>query len=306
MTENQSVRRFRGFALAMMVCFASSNAQAQVDEVTDLPDRAWIVVSLVDQSFLRAELLETTRTLHRGLQTRMGIEAENITVMVGDEDFSQTLASDEIIATVADKTLVIDSIQSSDESDRAWLFWIGYASGTEGYQFHVAGPDLNGNEISSAIKQMSARTKLVWFLTPCSGVIIEKVSDSNTVIVTATESIDEINGTRMTEELASLLDGTDAIDDVDADGRTTVLDWYASACLRLQRTYAANDLILSEHALLDDDGDGRGTPVHLRLIETVMVGDGDDRYAIDLRQSPVKSAEGALAATIELMNKPTE
>ena len=52
----------------------------------------------------------------------------------------------------------------------------------------------------------------------------------------------------------------DAAADLDKDGQTSLLEAYLTACRRVKEFYDGESRLMTEHALLDDNGDSRGTP----------------------------------------------
>jgi hypothetical protein len=78
------------------------------------------------------------------------------------------------------------------------------------------------------------------------------------VVITATRSGFEQNYARFGAQLAAALD--DPAADLDADGQASLLELFLTASARVREWYAAGGRLATEHALLDDDGDGKGTP----------------------------------------------
>src|SRR5690606_5259778 len=53
---------------------------------------------------------------------------------------------------------------------------------------------------------------------------------------------------------------TDPAADIDRDGQTSVLEAFVTASNQVQAFYLEHDRLATEHAIIDDNGDGRGTP----------------------------------------------
>ena len=53
---------------------------------------------------------------------------------------------------------------------------------------------------------------------------------------------------------------TDPLADLDKDGQTSLLEAFIMASRRVSEYYDAEGRLITEHALLDDNGDGSGTP----------------------------------------------
>ena len=76
----------------------------------------------------------------------------------------------------------------------------------------------------------------------------------------ATEADAETNETTFPAVFAKVLaSGLDpAEQDFDKDGRLTVFDLYVAVAKEIAQNYATAELLATEHAQLDDDGDGVG------------------------------------------------
>jgi hypothetical protein len=85
--------------------------------------------------------------------------------------------------------------------------------------------------------------------------------------------------------------------DFDEDGRITVLDLYLTVSWGVLKLYAAEKNIPTEHPLLDDNGDGRGTEVQIDYLEEELGG-----RAREGSKPPVVKAglDGFLAASMPL------
>jgi hypothetical protein len=89
-----------------------------------------------------------------------------------------------------------------------------------------------------------------------SGDFVKKLSGRNRVVVTATKSGFERNETLFAGHFVSayVKDGADA----DKDGRVSLLEAFTYAKREVQREYESTNRLQTEHAMLDDDGDGAG------------------------------------------------
>src|SRR6185295_14800285 len=76
------------------------------------------------------------------------------------------------------------------------------------------------------------------------------------IVITATRSGQEQNATRFTEFLIAALGATDA--DTDQDGRISVLEAFVYANRLTADFYTRAGRLATEHALLEDNGDGVG------------------------------------------------
>lgn len=143
-------------------------------------------------------------------------------------------------------------------SSQLWLVLIGHGTfdGKEGW-FNLRGPDVSADELADWLK--SFRRPLVLINTAASsGPFINKVSGTNRVVITATRSGSEQNYARFGQYFAEAL--TDPRADVDQDGEVSLLEAFLTASRQASEFYKLQGRLVTEHALLDDNGDGLGTP----------------------------------------------
>jgi hypothetical protein len=144
------------------------------------------------------------------------------------------------------------------EGDLIALFLIGHGSLQNGApQFNIPGPDLTATELAEALDSLKDPTILVVNSSASSGPFLPVLSGPNRIVITATQSAEENNHTVFANHLAAAL-ATDSAD-TDKDGRTSVLEAFEYARHEVEREYRSDRRLLTEHAMLDDDGDGEGT-----------------------------------------------
>src|SRR4029077_12153134 len=84
------------------------------------------------------------------------------------------------------------------------------------------------------------------------------LSGTNRVVITATRSGNELNFTRFGEYFAKAL--ADSRSDLDKDGQVSLLEAFLMASRHVTEFYKTEGRLMTEHALIDDNGDGQGTP----------------------------------------------
>jgi hypothetical protein len=139
-----------------------------------------------------------------------------------------------------------------------WIVLIGHGTwdGKEP-RFNLEGPDLSATDLAAWLKPVQ-RPVVVINTSSSSAPFIPVLAGPNRTIITATRSGNERNYAHFGQYLAASLDDTAA--DYDQDGRISLLEWFLRASSRTAEFYLAEGRILTEHALIDDNGDGKGTP----------------------------------------------
>lgn len=139
-----------------------------------------------------------------------------------------------------------------------WLVFLGHGTfdGQEA-RFNLRGPDLSASELVKWLEPFR-RPLAVINASSASGPFISKLSGKGRVVVTATKSGFEQNFARFGQYLAESIADPQA--DLDKDDQTSLLEAYLTASRRVAEFYQLEGRLATEHALLDDNGDGLGTP----------------------------------------------
>lgn len=142
--------------------------------------------------------------------------------------------------------------------DTLWLVLIGHGTfdGREA-RFNLRGPDLTASDLALWLDPVQ-RPIILINTASCSAPFLKKLSGPNRIILTATRSGYEQNYTRFGQFLAETI--TSPSSDLDQDGQTSLLEAFLAASHRVAEFYQTEGRLATEHALIDDNGDGLGTP----------------------------------------------
>ncbi len=148
--------------------------------------------------------------------------------------------------------------QAKDSSAELWLVLIGHGTfdGKEG-KFNLRGPDFTATELAAWLNDFH-RPLAVIDTSSASAPFLAKLSAPGRVVITATRSGSEVNYARLGQYLSEAVANPEA--DLDKDGQTSLLEAFLSASRQLADFYKAEGRLATEHPLLDDNGDGLGTP----------------------------------------------
>lgn len=141
-----------------------------------------------------------------------------------------------------------------------WIVLIGHGTFDGGTaKFNLKGRDVSANELKDWIEPIQSRLVLI-NCSSCSSPFINRLSAPNRIIVSATNSGSQYNFARIGEYLSTAI--SDEAIDLDKDGQTSLLESFIAASARTQEFYDAEKRLATEQALLDDNGDGFGTPAN--------------------------------------------
>jgi hypothetical protein len=137
------------------------------------------------------------------------------------------------------------------------VFLIGHGSfdGKEA-KFNLVGPDLSASEYNVLLSSLPTRRVVVFNMASASGEFIKSLAAKGRIVITATRNGQETNATRFAGFFISALNAADA--DTDQDGHISVLEAFVYANRLTEDFYKRAGRLATEHALLDDNGDGVG------------------------------------------------
>lgn len=167
--------------------------------------------------------------------------------------------SSEPKATAVEVRKAFATLRSNCKPDHTvFIFMIGHGSfdGKEA-KFNLMGPDINSTEYASLIKALPARQVVVINTASASGEFIKPLTAPGHVTVTATRSGQETNATHFAEYFVKALGNKEA--DADQNQRISVLEAFNYTTLQLEKFYKEQNRLVTEHAMLDDNGDGKGS-----------------------------------------------
>jgi hypothetical protein len=180
-----------------------------------------------------------------------------------------------------------------ETTDDLWIVLIGHGTFDDKQaKFNLRGPDLAASDLSALLQPFKRPIAIINAFSS-SGPFIKQLAQPGRVIITATRSGAEQNFCRLGEYLSQTIVDPEA--DLDKDGQTSLLEAFLLASRRVTDFYKAEGRLVTEHALLEDNGDGLGTPADwFRGIQAVKKAVGGE------------SADGLKAHQRHLLRSPTE
>ncbi|MES2596658.1 MAG: hypothetical protein V4662_15050 [Verrucomicrobiota bacterium] len=139
-----------------------------------------------------------------------------------------------------------------------WLVMIGHGTfDNREVKFNLRGPDVTAKQLAVWCQPIQ-RELIVIDSGSASAGFLQPLAGQGRVIVTGTKSADEIYYTRFGEFFAPAIAG-DLAADLDQDKQVSVLEAFRHASRLATEFYEKEERISTEHALIEDNGDGVGT-----------------------------------------------
>jgi hypothetical protein len=259
------------------VCTALGAAPASAQQT-----HALVVAGLGGAAQYRQSFLDWSVELQTALVQKHGLPPVNVTVLAETPEASPSIADR---STRANVMKVLGEIaQRAGPQDRLLVVLIGHGTTAGGEtRFNLPGPDLTPGDFAAGLVAFPTQTLALVHTGSGSGAFVEPLSGPNRIIVTATRSARELNATEFARFFVEAVTGDGA--DLDKDRRVSLLEAFEYANLEVARYYDEENELLTEHAVLDDNGDGEGSRRPIR--------DGEDGPLA----ATFHFASGAVAAT---------
>jgi hypothetical protein len=240
----RSWTRYGAAFFVFFLLFFGATAMASSPPIHDTPTVVLVVGAEGDPEF-------GTNFLHQAdIWEKACARADVRTVTVGLDIDTNTNDYDRLRQVLGGET--------KEGSAQLWLVLIGHGT-FDGKQarFNLRGPDVSAEELADWLRGFH-RTLAIINTAASSAPFLTKLSATNRVVISATRSGNEQNYTRFGQYFAAAL--TDPQADIDHDGQISLLEAFLVASRQATDFYKVQGRLVTEHALIDDNGDGLGTP----------------------------------------------
>lgn len=221
------------------------------------PDRnkfAMIISGISGEEAYAKQFGGWTGSLRDALINQLGFAPDQVTVLTEKPAGSEQRASAEVVR----QTLV--ALRNNLKPDNhVFIFFIGHGN-FDGKiaKFNLIGPDLSAGDYAQLINNLPTRNLVIVNMASASGEFVKPLAGAGRVVITATRSGNEQNATHFAEHFIAALGNPEA--DADKNGRVSMLEAFNYATKLTNEFYEQAGKIVTEHALIDDNGDGVGHP----------------------------------------------
>ena len=153
---------------------------------------------------------------------------------------------------------VADLSARAQPGDQVFMLLIGHGSYARGEsRFNLPGPDLSAQDFALLLDQLPQQKVAFINVSSASGGFVRTLSGEGRAIITATKTGRERNEAIFGGFFVDAFAQERA--DLDKDKRVSLLEAFEYARQEVARTYSQDNRLLTEHAMLDDNGDGEGS-----------------------------------------------
>jgi len=262
--QQTCILRLGSVVLFSLIAFGTAEGRSQElpprDEFKD-GEKHWamIVVGLPGDEDHARQFQETSSSWQQRLAA-LGIPANHIWLLrdksIGDTPDEESLTRERLAAKFTELG------QKVGDSDTLWIFLLGHANYDDGRAaFHVRGIDPEDGDLAASLDAIRCKQQVVWLTHSCSGWFLKRLSAPSRIVIAATATDHEPNETEFPYALATVLQREPRELDLDGDHCISVMELFAATVTEVEKRFAFDQRLPTEHAQLDDDGDGKGTEI---------------------------------------------
>jgi hypothetical protein len=197
-------------------------------------------------------------------------------------DANVTYLSDRRAAREGVEKAFADLSTRAKPNDGVVVLLIGHGS-FNGSQaaFNLPGPDLTVGDWTKLLEKLSAQRVAFVNTTSSSGAFLPTIAGPGRVVVTATKTGGERNETQFPEFFVAAFNDPTA--DRDRNGHVSIAEAFEYAKAKVVQAFQQKGLLLTEHATMDDSGEG-----HLASTMFLGIGRAEGALAVDTSDPAMK------------------
>jgi hypothetical protein len=159
-----------------------------------------------------------------------------------------------------DAELLKDAISETvaiESAEPLWIVFIGHGTfDNRTASWNLRGPDVSADDLANLFRD-ARRPLAVIACASSTSPFINALSGPNRVVVSATKDGGQVQFSRFGDAMSKAVSSLDA--DINRDGETSLLEAWLFASRRTAEFYKTEGRLATEHSLLDDNGDQKGT-----------------------------------------------
>jgi hypothetical protein len=242
------VQRWALILMALLLAGIRTAAEPHAEAAAK--NRALIVVGLPGDAEHGKLFADTARQWRDWLTDALDFE---VTILFGPSD-KPPLANGPATRAAIERTIA-ELKKTLRADDRLWVLFLGHGDyDGERASFHLPGRDLHGDDLRKLFAGIPCKEQVFWLTHSASGYLLKSVATKGRIVIAATAD-EEFNETEFPQALAAVMGKLHA----DNGDKISILQLYRRTVAEVEARFAADKRIATEHAQLDDNGDGAGT-----------------------------------------------
>jgi hypothetical protein len=243
------IRALTGCALALLATAGSAVSQSRT--------HALIVTGIGGEPQYQATFFEWGAAMTKAVTERWGVPAADVVFLTEQPDRDATLTDGRSTTEEIGKTIAAFDAQAGPD-DVVFILLIGHGSYQNGEsKLSLPGPDLSAADFATLLDRLGRRRIVFVNAASASGAFMQAAAGPNRVVITSTRSGNERNFAKFGGHFVAAF--SEDVADTDKDGAVSMAEAFEYARIETQRAYESAQTLLTEHAVLDDNGDGEGS-----------------------------------------------
>ena len=197
-------------------------------------------------------------TLIDAARTRYEVPSEGITYLGEQPDLAPDVIADRSTRENVEAAILSIADRASS-GDHVVIVFFGHGSFTDAARVNLPRRDLSAEEFASLLEKLDGQQVTFVNTASASGPFVEKLSGIGRTVMTATKTGGERNAAVFGGYFVDAFSDGEEEADQNRDRRVSMLEAFTYARARVVQSYEAEGLLTTEHALLDDNGDGQGS-----------------------------------------------
>ncbi|MDP7692406.1 MAG: C13 family peptidase, partial [Vicinamibacterales bacterium] len=240
------------FVLLLMLSLLAAPVAAQQTHIL-------VITGLSGDPAFAEEFHTWATTLLDAATDRYELPAENVTYLAEKTDADPARIDNRSTQENVEQAFA-DLAERAQPDDYVLVLLIGHGSYDRGEsRFNLPGRDLTAKDYARLLEPLGSQQVAFVNAATASGGFIEALSGEGRTVVTATRSGGQWNATVFGGYFVEAFAGGEEESDQNKDGRVSVLEAFDYAAAEVARVYESDGRLQTEHALLDDNGDGEGS-----------------------------------------------
>lgn len=256
-----SRRAFRVRSIILFVLMTSVASLVSAQEPAQEPEaKRWAVIltGLPGDDEHDALFSEAANNIQTWLVETLQFPAEQVVRLPKIKE-GETVATTNVTAEGVRKGLA-DIESKLQPNDTLWVFTLGHGhyDGRRAW-WHVAGRDPSDEDFGRWLSGIKCREQVIWLTHSSSGWFVKPLSKPGRIVIAATAADDESNETEFPHALATVAKLPKDKLDRNQDQQVSVAELFEAVTAEVIRRFKQDERLPTEHAQLEDDGDGRGS-----------------------------------------------
>lgn len=258
------VQRWALIFLALLLAGIRVAAEPHVEAAAK--NRALLIVGLPGDEEHEKIFADTAQQWRDWLSDSLDFE---VTVLFGRSGKPPLVNAPATRAAI--ESALADLKKSLRADDRLWVFFLGHGDDDgERASFHLPGSDLQSDDLGKLFAGIPCKEQVFWLTHSASHRFLKSLSAKGRIVIAATGD-EEPNETEFPQALATVIGKLRA----NNGEKVSILELYRRTVVEVEARFAADKRVPTEHAQLDDNGDGAGTE------QPVIGPDGDKKPTAD-------------------------